>query len=175
MGTIVCQHVAAQEPKRVKSLALFGPLIAPTDTARQGIAARAAKLHAEGLAGMHEVALALVQGALSADTRQRLPLAVAFVRESLMRQEPAAYARSCEALTAAQPAAVDGIACPLLLVTGEEDAVAPPQAVRAMADRFHASANKRVAVLPRTGHWTPIERPEECQRELREFLSGLRS
>jgi hypothetical protein len=39
---------------------------------------------------MHEIALALVQGALSADTRAALPLAVRFVRESLMRQDPAA-------------------------------------------------------------------------------------
>ena len=47
---------------------------------------RGAKARDEGVPGMHEIALALVQGALAADTRQRLPLAVAFVRESLMRQ-----------------------------------------------------------------------------------------
>jgi pimeloyl-ACP methyl ester carboxylesterase len=31
-----------------------------------------------------------------------------------------------------------------------------------------------VVVLPRCGHWTPIERPEECARELREFLAAQR-
>ena len=59
----------------------------------------------------------------------------------------------------------------MLLVTGDEDGVAPPQAVRAMADRLHNAASKRVVVLPRCGHWTPLERPEECQRELRDFLA----
>jgi pimeloyl-ACP methyl ester carboxylesterase len=59
-----------------------------------------------------------------------------------------------------------------LLVTGDEDGVAPPQAVRAMADRLRSARNTRVVVLPRCGHWTPIERPEECQRELREFLTA---
>jgi len=31
-----------------------------------------------------------------------------------------------------------------------------------------------VVVLARCGHWTPIERPDECQRELREWLSAQR-
>ncbi|HSW09022.1 alpha/beta fold hydrolase [Aquabacterium sp.] len=171
MGTIVVQHIAAAHPKRVASVALFGPLIAPPDAARTAMRARAQKAR-EGAAGMHEITLALLNAAISADTRQRLPLAVAFVRESLMRQDGEAYARSCEALAGAPAAAVESIAAPVLLVTGDEDGVAPPQAVRAMADRLHNAASKRVVVLPRCGHWTPVERPEECQRELREFLAA---
>ena len=171
MGTIVCQHIAADHPKRVAGIALFGPLIAPPEAARAAMKARAAKAR-EGAAGMQEIAQGLLQAAVSADTRQHLPLALAFVRESLMRQEGEAYARSCEALAGAPAAAVDRIEAPVLLVTGDEDGVAPPQAVRAMADRLHRAASKRVVVLPRCGHWTPIERPEECQRELREFLAA---
>ena len=171
MGTIACQHIAAAHPKRVASVALFGPLIAPPDAARSAITARAAKAR-DGAAGMQEITQALLQGAISADTRQRLPVAVAFVRESLMRQDGEAYARSCEALAAAQGAAVERIEAPVLLVTGDEDGVAPPQSVRAMADRLHRAASRKVVVLPRCGHWTPIERPEECQRELRDFLAA---
>ena len=172
MGTIVCQHLAVAQPKLALSLALFGPLIAPPDAARAAVRTRAAKARSEGMAGMHEIAQALVNTALSAGTRQRLPLAVAFVRESLMRQDSEAYARNCEALANAQPAAVERIEAPVLLVTGDEDGVAPPQAVRAMADKLHGAKSSRVVVLPRCGHWTPIERPEECQRELREFLAA---
>ena len=171
MGTIVCQHIAADHPKCVASMALFGPLIAPPDAARAAMKARAAKAR-EGAAGMQEITQALVQAAISADTRQRLPVAVAYVRESLMRQDGEAYARSCEALAGAPAAQVERIEAPVLLVTGDEDGVAPPQAVRAMADRLHRAADKRVVVLPRCGHWTPIERPEECQRELRDFLAA---
>lgn len=171
MGNIVLQHVAAAHPKRVASLAMFGPLIAPPDAARAAIRARAVKAR-EGAPGMQEITQALLQGSISADTRERLPVAVAYVRESLMRQDGEAYARSCEALAAAQPAAIENIEAPVLLVTGDEDGVAPPQAVRAMADRLHRAASKRVVVFARCGHWTPIERPEECQRELREFLAS---
>lgn len=170
MGTIVVQHIASTQPKLVASVALFGPLIAPPDAARAAMKARAAKAR-EGVAGMHEITEGLLNAAISADTRARLPVAVAFVRESLMRQDGEAYARSCEALAAAQAAAVERIEAPVLLVTGDEDGVAPPQAVRAMADKLHGAKNTRVVVLPRCGHWTPVERPEECQRELREFLA----
>ncbi len=171
MGTIVCQHIAAAHPKLTASVALFGPLIAPPDAARTAMTARAAKAR-EGAAGMQEITQALLNAAISADTRQRLPVAVAYVRESLMRQGGEAYARSCEALAGAQAAAVDRIEAPVLLVTGDEDGVAPPQAVRAMAEKLHSARSTQVVVLPRCGHWTPIERPEECQRELRDFLAA---
>lgn len=175
MGTIVCQHVAASHTKLVRSLALFGPLIAPTDAARGAIRTRAAKARSEGWAGMQEIAQALMNGATSADSRQRSPAASAFVRESLMRQDPEAYARSCEALADAKPAAVERIASPTLLVTGDEDMVAPPQAVRAMAERLsNIQGGVRVVVLNRCGHWTPIERPDECARELRDFIAAQR-
>jgi 3-oxoadipate enol-lactonase len=175
MGTIVIQHIAATQPKLVASAALFGPLIEPPEAARSAMRARARKAR-EGPAGMHEITQALLNAAISADTRQRLPVAVAYVRESMMRQDGDAYARSCEALAGAQAAAVDRIEAPVLLVTGDEDGVAPPQSVRAMAGRLRAARSTRVVVLPRCGHWTPVERPEECQRELRDFLAAnLRS
>lgn len=171
MGTIVAQHLAVQQPKLVRSLALFGPLIAPPEPARNAMRTRAAKAR-EGQAGMAEIVEQLSQAALSAETRQRNPLAVAFVRESLQRQDPDGYARSCEALAGAEAAAVDRIACPVLLVTGDEDGVAPPQAVRLMAEKI---AGARVQVLPRCGHWTPVEKPEDCQRALRDHLASVRT
>ncbi len=174
MGSIVCQHLAVQQPALVRSLALFGPLQAPADAARTAIRARAAKARSEGATGMQEIVQTLLQGAISGDTRERQPLAVSFVRESLMRQEPEAYARSCEALAAAEPARVDTITAPVLLVTGDEDGVAPPQAVRALADKLHGSPNPRVIVLPRCGHWTPVERAAECQAALRDFMAAQR-
>src|SRR5215813_210004 len=43
LGTIVALHLAAREAKRVRSLALFGPLLAPPDAARTNIKARASR------------------------------------------------------------------------------------------------------------------------------------
>ena len=168
MGTIIATHLAASEPARVASLALFGPLLAPPDLARAAIRARAAQAR-EG--DMQPIADALVQASLSTETRTRRPAAVAFVRESLMRQDPEGYARSCEALAEMGPADTSRIECPTLLVTGDEDVVAPPQAVRMLGERI---AGSRVEVLRGCGHWTPVEKPEECTGLLKRFLHERR-
>ena len=174
MGTIVAAHFAAAEPSAVKSLALFGPLLAPPDQARLSIRARAAKARQEGMRG---IADALVQASTSNETRQKRHAAVAFVRESLMGQDPDGYARSCEALADMQAADTTRITCPALLVTGEEDVVSPPQSVRMMGDKIAAGGVEvRVVVLPRCGHWTPVEKPDECIQLLKQFYEfGVRA
>jgi pimeloyl-ACP methyl ester carboxylesterase len=53
-----------------------------------------------------------------------------------------------------------------LLVTGEEDTVAPPQSARALAERI---AGSRFEVSRGCGHWAPIEKPDECIDLLRRF------
>ena len=169
MGTIVAAHLAAVEPAMVRSLALFGPLLAPPDQARVSIRARAAKARQEGMTG---IADSLVQASTSNETKQRRHVAVAFVRESLMGQNPDGYARSCEALADAHAADTSAIVCPTLLVTGDEDVVAPPQSVRMMAQKISGS---RVEVLRGCGHWTPVEKPDECTELLKHFLSERRS
>ena len=164
MGTIVAAHLAASEPGKVASLALFGPLLAPPEPARAAIRARAAAAR-DG--DMQPIADALLRSSVSAETRAKRPAAAAFVRESLMRQDPESYARTCEALAAMQPADISKVECPALLVTGDEDAVAPPQAARMMGERI---AGSRVEVLRGCGHWTPVEKPEECIGLLKRFL-----
>lgn len=168
MGTIVAFHLAVTAPQLVRSLALFGPLLAPPDAARPGLRARAEKARGEGDAGLQAIADAIVEAATSADTRARQPAAVAMVRESVMRQTPDGYARSCEALAGAQPADPASITCPTLMVTGDEDAIAPPQAVRQIGERL---GDARVEILSRCGHWTPLERPGECNEALRRFYA----
>ena len=171
MGTIVAAHLAAAEPAAVRSLALFGPLLAPPEPLRAGIRARGVKARNEG---MQPIADALLQSSISSETKLKRTTAAAFVRESLMAQDPDGYARSCEALAEAQAADTAKIVCPTLLVTGDEDAVAPPQSVRMMAEKLKASRGEvRVVVLARCGHWTPVEKPEECISFLGRFLSDV--
>jgi len=165
MGTIVCQHLAVQQPRLVRSLALFGPLTAPPEAARQGLRDRAQKARS---AGMADIADAVVQAATSADTKRNQPVAVACIREMLMRQDAEGYARTCEALAAAEAADAARIACPTLLVAGDEDAVASASGARALAERI---AGARVQVLGRCGHWTTLERAAECTAALKEFYA----
>lgn len=165
LGTIVAQHFAVRNAEKVKSLALFGPLIAPPDAARPNIMARA-QVARTGLTGIQEIADAIVQGATSKETKANQPAVLALVRESLMRQAPEAYAQSCEALAGAQAAPIEQIGVPTLLVTGDQDGVAPSAAVYAMAERI---AGSRVVVFEACGHWTTFEKPQECVQELQKF------
>ncbi|MNT07649.1 alpha/beta fold hydrolase [Cupriavidus necator] len=80
MGTIVAQHLAVRHPELVKSLALLGPLIELPEAGRAGMKARAALCREKGLAGVQEVAGAIVKGATSAETKAQRPATLTLVR-----------------------------------------------------------------------------------------------
>ena len=168
MGSILCQHIAVQQPALVKSLVLLGPLLSPPDAARNAMRERAAKARSEGMA---DIADAVVKGATSGDTKSSNPVAVAFIRELLTRQDAEGYARNCEALAGETAADVSQIRCRVLLMAGDEDAIAPPSSVRDMAQHIQGA---RVVVLNRCGHWLTIERAAEVTGALKEFYFGRR-
>ena len=167
LGTILCQMIAAERPALVGSLFLFGGLAEPAETTRSGLRGRAELARREGMA---PIADQIVENALSASTRSGQPAAVAFVRESLMRQNPEGYARTCEALAKAAAADPRLIAAPTLLLTGDADAVNPPGVARALADRI---AGARFASVDRGGHWLMVEKPAESNRWIAEFLKQV--
>jgi pimeloyl-ACP methyl ester carboxylesterase len=164
MGTIVCQQVAAREPSMVASLSLFGALAEPLPATREGLGKRAALARSGGIA---DIADQIVAGAISAHTRETNPAAVAFVRESVMRQDPESYARTCEALAKAEAVDPRSIAAPTLLVTGDDDAVNAPSVAQALADKISGAVFRGV---DRCGHWATIEKAQESGRLLADFL-----
>jgi pimeloyl-ACP methyl ester carboxylesterase len=167
LGTVLCQMIAAERPDLVRSLTLLGALAEPSPATRDGLRARASMARREGMA---EIADQIVANALSASTRAGQPAAVAFVRESLMRQNPEGYARTCEAL--AKAAAVDPrlIRAPALLLTGDADTVNPPSVARDLADRISGA---KLVGIDRGGHWLTIEKPAESNRWIAEFLKQV--
>jgi pimeloyl-ACP methyl ester carboxylesterase len=166
MGTLVCQYLAAQAPESVLSLTLFGAILEPPEAARQGLRERAATARAEGMAG---IADAVSRASVSADSQARNPVVGAFVRESLMRQDPAGYAAHCEALAAATPADHGAIRCPTLLVAGDADPVAPVAMAQDLAGRI---AGARTEILADVGHWMTMETPQRSGELLRGHLEA---
>ena len=164
MGTIVCQRIAAERPDLVGSLTLFGPLIEPSEAMRTAMTRRARLARSEGMAAIADQSIA---SALSSDTKANRPAAVAFVRESIMRQDPEGYAGHCEALAKAQAADHRLISAPALLVAGDSDTVAPASTARTLAEHLKGAS---VVVLDRSGHWLTIEKPTECSEKLQDFL-----
>jgi pimeloyl-ACP methyl ester carboxylesterase len=140
----------------------------PVTAMRDNMVQRAATAREQGL---FEIAEAISEAALSASSRQNLPVAVAYVRDSIAAQDAEGFARNCIALAEAQAARAELIRCPTLVVNGDEDVVTPLSGARALASKL---ADARVEVLSRCGHWPTLERPAECQRLLRDFLDRIR-
>jgi pimeloyl-ACP methyl ester carboxylesterase len=163
MGTLICQHLAVERPELVKSLVLFGALTEPTQAGRDAFRERARNARA---GGMSAIADTVCERSTAAETKSRNPAAVAFVRETILRQSPEGYARSCEALAESYAADVSRIRVPTLMITGDEDASTPPSMARELASRI---AGARAMIVPRCGHWPTIERAHEVNAELKRF------
>jgi len=166
MGTLVCQRLAAQAPELARSLTLFGPIVEPSDAARQRLRDRARAARQDGMIGVAEAATA---SGLSSTSRSANALLAPFLRESHMRQDPEGFAQTCEALADAQGADLRFLRCPTLIVTGDEDAIAPPTVAQALADKVKGA---KLRVLAHCGHWTPFERPQDCARLLAEHVAA---
>lgn len=165
MGTLICQRVAATLPEQVASLMLFGALTEPPEAAREGLLQRAKAARQDGMEG---IADQIAQATLAPSTHTDNPAAVAFVRESILRQTPDRYAANCEALSNATTADWRRIKAPTLLVTGESDPVAPVSMARLLSEKIKGAC---LEVLPNCGHWAPLEKPKESAKLLQEFLA----
>ena len=165
MGTLVCRELARRSPERVASLLLYGALGVPSPAARQALRERAARTRRGDLAG---VASAVAAGGVASAAH---PAAHAFVRQSVLQQDPRGYAAHCEWL--AGTTGVDGGPSGVFvtLVTGEEDRVAPPAMADALAGTLgEAGVEVRVKRLPGVGHWPMIEAPGPSGDALVEHL-----
>jgi pimeloyl-ACP methyl ester carboxylesterase len=164
MGTLVVRALAARHPDKVSALALLGAVREPAEAGRQAQRDRAAVLRAKGTAA---VAPGVVANALSETTRRDKPEVAAFVRELVMRQDAEGYARNCEALAAATDPGPVPAGLPLLLITGTDDKVGPPEASQELADTH---GNATVEILPGVGHWTALEAARPVTDHLLKFL-----
>jgi pimeloyl-ACP methyl ester carboxylesterase len=165
MGTLICQHLAASEPGLVASLVLYGPILEPPAAARQALRERADLAQRTG---MSDIAGSIATGSVAAASRQANPVTEAFVRESLLRQDPNGYARHCEALSTAEAADHGAIRCPTLLVAGGDDPVAPVAMAQKLKDNI---AGARLETIPGIGHWMMVEAPQRSAELLRGHLA----
>jgi 3-oxoadipate enol-lactonase len=169
MSTILAQKFAARHGDRLQGLVLCGPLTELPPAGKEAFVKRADLVLREG---MIAVADAVLGGALSAAAREGANAALAgLYREVLLANDPACYAAQIQALIggsakAEQPA----IACPTLILLGDQDTVTPLSAARAIAAAVRGA---QIRVIPATAHLTMAERPEAFNAALLEFLAGL--
>jgi 3-oxoadipate enol-lactonase len=168
MGTVIVQKFAARHPHKAKAIVLAGALVELGPPGKEAFTKRAETVERDGMVG---VADQVLQGALSAGTRERNLALTGLAREMLLANDPYCYAGHCRALIAGSARAdQDQIKCPTLLVVGDQDPVTPLGLQRQIVG---AIAGARIRIVPNTAHLTMLETPEAFNAILLEFLATI--
>jgi pimeloyl-ACP methyl ester carboxylesterase len=162
LGGLVAQELAARRPGLVRRLVLADTVAVYPEAMRAMWRERAAAVRRDGLQPIVEPTLQLWFSEAAP------PDAVSRVRALLLSGDPERYARTCEALAAADTTGLAAkIEAPVLVACGRHDA--PP--FRAATDWFASTLpDATVAWLP-GGHATAYEHPEAFVDALTAFLA----
>jgi 3-oxoadipate enol-lactonase len=163
MGGYVAFEVARRAPERLLGLALVDTRMEADSEG--GRAAMMEKVRQQG-------AQALVDAMLPKMLTKDAPAeAVERVRAAMLRTPVEGAVHALEAMAARPDSAgtLRGLRCPVLVVVGDQDAITPPDAARAMAQ---ANPGARLVVVP-GAHLTPVESPGAVSAAMVEWAKGL--
>lgn len=166
LGGYVAQAIARIAPERIARLALLDTTARPDTPERTAERAATARMAAApgAFRGITDRLLASfvhpsrlddpdLTGRIGAMTR-RLGREV-FLRQNAMTRPDGV-------------AALSRLACPVLVLCGEQDAITPQAGHRALAA---AIPGARLVVVPDCGHMAPMERPQAVTQALGEWLA----
>ena len=167
MGGYVTFAFYKQFASRVRALILADTRATPdTEEAKQTRAQQAEKALSEGMAG---IADAMLPKLLTPETVSKHPEMVKRVRDMMLKTKPegAAAALSGMAEREDQTSLLSKITVPTLILVGAEDAITP---VADSEKMHHAISGSRLVVLENAGHVSNLERTEEFNEALLDFL-----
>ncbi len=165
MGGMVAQLLGVRYPQRLLSLTLCDTVSHTPAAAHPMWDERIGQVEARGMADIVEPTL---QRWFTAPFREAHPEVAARIRALLLATAPHGYAGACLAIkTLDTRDALPRIACPTLVVVGEEDTGAPVDIARTIAENI---PNARLKVMPHAAHLAPIEQEEAFLTDLDEFL-----
>jgi len=165
MGGMVGQILGVRHPQRLLSLTLCDTVCHTPVSAHAMWDERIGQVEAHGMSGIIEPTM---QRWLTTPFHEAHPDAVERIRNLLRSTPPHGYVGACLAIKALDTrSALERIACPTLVMTGEEDAGAPVEVAREIASHI---PNARLKVMPRAAHLAPIEQEEAFLADLDEFL-----
>lgn len=169
MGGYVALAFYKQLPSRVRALVLADTRASSdTEEAKQTRAQQAEKAVTEGMAG---IADAMLPKLLTPETVSKRPEVVKHVRDMMLqtKREGAAAALRGMAERDDQTELLPKITVPTLVIVGAGDAITPP----ADSEKMHrAIPNSRLVILENTGHVSNLERTEQFNDALLEFLNA---
>jgi 3-oxoadipate enol-lactonase len=170
MGGYAAFALVRRHPERIRALVLADTRAgadAPETKATR--AAQAEKVRREGAGAIADAALPKLLGATSHRERPEL---VARVRQIIEANSPRGITDALAGLAARADSTpmLREIGVPTLVVVGEEDAITPVAEAEALQ---RGIAGSHMAVIPRAGHLSSLENPDEFNRQVRSFLATL--
>lgn len=169
-GGMTAMRAAVTRPKRVRALALFDTSADPERRLQRGADRVMAAIYRRfGLTGF--LARAIRPLLIGKTTKAERPEVAEEVFAHVRRLERESVLAAVNAVVGRGTflADVRRIACPTLVAVGEEDRATPPQFARRLAD---AIPGAQFHVIPRCGHLSSLEAPEEVTRLLGPFLDA---
>lgn len=166
-GTPIAIALALLQPGRITHLVLSGPSAGygdlPSLQRSELLAARGVRARTVGISAMlAQDAPRLVAPGLPAAGHQQLVLA----RQGVTLD---GYLQALHALFAAEaPNGLREVACPTLIIYGEEDAIAPPPAHALRLAEALPSA--QLHAFPQCGHLPHVEHPERFNQLIEAFI-----
>jgi pimeloyl-ACP methyl ester carboxylesterase len=170
MGGYVAFAFTRRFPLRVRALVLADTRAqADTDEARRVREEQARKALEEGMSAICDE---LLQKSLTPATHYARPDIVERVREMILSTKPEGAAAALRGMAARsdQTQFLPNIIAPTLIFVGSEDRITPPADAEVMRREIRGS---RLEIIPGAGHVSNLERPEEFNRALLEFLRAL--
>jgi len=167
MGGYVALAFYKQFASRVRALILADTRAqADTVEGKQTRAQQAEKALTEGMAG---IADAMLPKLLTPETVSKRPEIVKRVRDMMLKTKPEGAAAALRGMAERddQTPSLAKITVPTLILVGAEDAITP---VGDSEQMHQAIAGSRLVVLENAGHVSNLERTDEFNQALLEFL-----
>ncbi|MGS0623582.1 3-oxoadipate enol-lactonase [Ralstonia sp. VS2407] len=165
MGGMVGQVLGVRHPHRLLSLTLCDTVSYTPVSAHAMWDERIGQVEAHGMSGIVE---ATIQRWLTTPFREAHPDIVERIRSLLRATPPHGYVGTCLAIKALDTrSSLARIACPTLVITGEQDTGAPVEAAREIASHI---PDARLKVISDAAHLAPIEQEEAFLADLDEFF-----
>jgi pimeloyl-ACP methyl ester carboxylesterase len=163
---MIAMEAVRQAPDRIAGLALLGTNASPETEEMRVLRENAIALFAQGR--VREIIEPNVALAFHPDHAARLAgVYLDFVldagAEQLIRQNRAVIARPDARMHLAR------VRCPVLVMCGEDDQLAPPGQSRQIAA---LCTHAKLVLVPRCGHMLTMEQPDVVNAELRSWLVG---
>ena len=178
MGAWVATSFAMRYPKKLAGLVLAGGctgLSEATETARKSFfESRATPLsHGKTPADFAPDVVSLLAGKNATQSaRDALMSSMSDISSETYTDALSCFCNPQETFNFSQ------VACPVLMMTGSEDVLAPPSEIRSVARRIFAQMRQpdvRFEVLPDTGHVCNLEAPALFNAHLGDFLARIKS